>query len=249
MRPLRRAVCCIWPNKWDFVHANELYLLRLADGGLLPIAPAMRSGNTVQVVEDRLLIHTDLDAPRGRLCGAPLSAPTRWRTLIAEDAESPLSSASLHSFQYVVQIPTSRKLARGSKLEHPPHRSHVVLTRRCRAWPLVVGAESARAADRPAEDAFVQVCVSIPSAKRPVETALRYPPALLGTYRVMLQFRRPTTRHACYNSGRSVNNLPYNRCGESTQAGYAPPSTGSGAACNLTCHQARCRPPGRAFRP
>ncbi|HZB47708.1 MAG TPA: hypothetical protein VE547_01325, partial [Mycobacteriales bacterium] len=55
-------------SKWDFVHANVVSLLRLSDNALLPVAPAMRSVNQVQVIGDQLLIHTDLDAPRGRLC-------------------------------------------------------------------------------------------------------------------------------------------------------------------------------------
>ena len=53
---------------WDFVHANVVYLLRLADDALLPVAPSMRSLNQVQVIDDWLLIHTDRDAPRGRAC-------------------------------------------------------------------------------------------------------------------------------------------------------------------------------------
>jgi prolyl oligopeptidase len=71
-------------GKWDYVHANIIYLLRLADDTLLPVAPSMRSLNHVQVIGDSLLIHTDLDAPRGRVCVAPLTAATEWRTLIGE---------------------------------------------------------------------------------------------------------------------------------------------------------------------
>jgi prolyl oligopeptidase len=70
--------------KWDFVHANAVYLLRLDDDTFVPVAPDMRSVNQVQVVGDSVLVHTDLDAPRGRLCVAPLTAPTEWRTLIPE---------------------------------------------------------------------------------------------------------------------------------------------------------------------
>lgn len=71
-------------TKWDFVHANAVFLLRLADGALLPVAPALRAINHVQLIGDTLLIHTDLDAPRGRACVAPLAEPTAWRTLIPE---------------------------------------------------------------------------------------------------------------------------------------------------------------------
>lgn len=63
-------------TKWDFVHANEVYLLRLADRALLPVVTGMRSINTVQVISEQLLIQTDLDAPRGRACTAPVDAPT-----------------------------------------------------------------------------------------------------------------------------------------------------------------------------
>jgi prolyl oligopeptidase len=74
--------------KWDFVHANAVYLLRLDDETLVPIAAEMRSLNRVQVIGESLLVHTDLDAPRGRLCLAPLSAPTEWRTLIPEGEDT-----------------------------------------------------------------------------------------------------------------------------------------------------------------
>ena len=74
--------------KWDFVHANAVYLLRLADEELVPVAPDMRSVNYVQVVGDKLLVQTDLDAPRGRLCVASLTAPTEWRTLIPESSDT-----------------------------------------------------------------------------------------------------------------------------------------------------------------
>ena len=74
--------------KWDFVHANGVHLLRLDDDVLVPVAPDMRSVNYVQVIGDKLLVHTDFDAPRGRLCVAPLTAPTEWRTLIPESADT-----------------------------------------------------------------------------------------------------------------------------------------------------------------
>ena len=50
--------------------------------------PEMRSLNQVQVIGDALLIHTDLDAPRGRCCVASLAAPTEWRTLIPEGPDT-----------------------------------------------------------------------------------------------------------------------------------------------------------------
>jgi prolyl oligopeptidase len=75
-------------SMWDFVHANAVFLLRLADDVLVPVATGMRSLNQVQVIGDTLLIHTDLDAPRGRACVAPLTAPTEWRTLIPEDPDT-----------------------------------------------------------------------------------------------------------------------------------------------------------------
>ena len=73
---------------WDFVHANTVFLLRLADDTLIPVAPAMRAVNQVQVIGDALLIHTDRDAPRGRACIAPLAAPDAWETIIPEGADT-----------------------------------------------------------------------------------------------------------------------------------------------------------------
>jgi prolyl oligopeptidase len=87
---------------WDFVHANTVHLLRLTDRAVLPVAPVMRSLNRVQVLDEALLVHTDLDAPRGRLCEAPLSAPTRWRTLIAEGPDTLQSVTGVGGRLYAV---------------------------------------------------------------------------------------------------------------------------------------------------
>ncbi|MDC3980873.1 prolyl oligopeptidase family serine peptidase [Polyangium jinanense] len=88
--------------KWDYVHASVVYLLRLADDALLPVAPVMRSLNQVQVIGDSLLIHTDLDAPRGRACIASLAAPTEWRTLIAENEDTLQTVAGVSGRLYAV---------------------------------------------------------------------------------------------------------------------------------------------------
>jgi prolyl oligopeptidase len=88
--------------KWDFVHANVVYLLRLADDALVPVAPAMRSVNQVQVIGDKLLVHTDLYAPRGRLCVAPLTEPTEWRTLIPESSDTLQTVAGVGGRLYAV---------------------------------------------------------------------------------------------------------------------------------------------------
>ena len=89
-------------STWDFVHANTVHLLRLADRAVLPVAPAMRSLNRVQVLDEALLIHTDLDAPRGRLCLASLAAPTRWRTLIPEGPDTLQSVTGVGGRLYAV---------------------------------------------------------------------------------------------------------------------------------------------------
>lgn len=88
--------------KWDYVHANVVYLLRLADDALVPLAPVMRSLNQVQVIGDSLLVHTDLDAPRGRLCVASLTAPTAWRTLIPEGPDTLQTVAGVGGRLYAV---------------------------------------------------------------------------------------------------------------------------------------------------
>jgi len=88
--------------KWDFVHANVVYLLRLADDAFVPVAPTMRSLNQVQVIGDSLLVYTDLDAPRGRLCGASLTAPTEWRTLIPESSDTLQTVAGVGGRLYAV---------------------------------------------------------------------------------------------------------------------------------------------------
>src|SRR5918996_4148066 len=74
--------------RWRFVHANAVYLLRLSDDALVPVAPELRAVNRVQVIGDSLLIHTDLDAPRGRACIASLTEPMNWHTLIPENSDT-----------------------------------------------------------------------------------------------------------------------------------------------------------------
>ncbi|WP_141619401.1 prolyl oligopeptidase family protein [Myxococcus sp. AB036A] len=88
--------------KWDYVHANVITLLRLADDARIPVATAMTSLNQVQVIGESLLIHTDLDAPRGRLCTAPLTAPTQWRTLIPESEHTLQTVAGVGGRLYAV---------------------------------------------------------------------------------------------------------------------------------------------------
>lgn len=80
--------------KWDFIQANAVFLLRLADDTLVPVEPEVRALNQVQVLGDTLLIQTNRDAPRGRLCAAPLEAPADWRTIIPEHAQDTLQSVS-----------------------------------------------------------------------------------------------------------------------------------------------------------
>ncbi|MFG2298346.1 prolyl oligopeptidase family protein [Streptomyces sp. NPDC048603] len=89
-------------NQWDYVHANTVHLLRLADRELIPVARLMRSLNHVQVIGDSLLVHTDLDAPRGRLCTAPLAEPTAWRTLIPEGPDTLQTVAGVGGRLYAV---------------------------------------------------------------------------------------------------------------------------------------------------
>jgi len=64
-------------SKWDFVHANVVHLLRLADDALVPVAPAMRSVNYVQVIGDKLLVHTDRGRRRRNGGRSSPKAPTR----------------------------------------------------------------------------------------------------------------------------------------------------------------------------
>jgi prolyl oligopeptidase len=66
---------------------QRCYLLRLADDVSCRSLPPCAL-TCVQVIGDSLLVHTDLDAPRGRLCVASLTAPTEWRTLIPEGADT-----------------------------------------------------------------------------------------------------------------------------------------------------------------
>ncbi|MET1231366.1 MAG: prolyl oligopeptidase family serine peptidase [Candidatus Limnocylindrales bacterium] len=97
---------------WDFVHANVVVLLRLADDVLVPVAPEMRSLNHVQVIGDSLLIRTDLDAPRGRCCVASLAAPTEWQTLIPEGSDTLLTVTGIGGRLYAVSSHNASHLVR-----------------------------------------------------------------------------------------------------------------------------------------
>jgi prolyl oligopeptidase len=88
--------------KWDYVHSNAVFLLRLADDALIAVAPELRALNQVQVIGEELLVRTDLDAPRGRLCVATLADPTAWRTLIPETADTLQSVAGIGGRLYAV---------------------------------------------------------------------------------------------------------------------------------------------------
>lgn len=99
-------------SKWDYVHANIVYLLRLADDALIPVAPHMCSLNQVQVIGESLLIQTDLDAPRGRACIAPLAAPTEWQTLSAESADTLETIVGVGGRLYAVYIQAAAQRVR-----------------------------------------------------------------------------------------------------------------------------------------
>lgn len=88
--------------KWDFVHANVVHLLRLSDEAMIPVAPEMRAIHQVQLVDDVLLIVTDLDAPRGRLCRASLDEPAAWTTLIPEGQDTLQTVAGIGGRLYAV---------------------------------------------------------------------------------------------------------------------------------------------------
>lgn len=89
-------------SKWDFVHANESWLLRLADGELIAVAPDMTGLTTVQVIGTHLLIWTDRNAPRGRACIAPLDAPRDWQTIIPEGDDTLQAVAGVGGRIYAV---------------------------------------------------------------------------------------------------------------------------------------------------
>ena len=88
--------------EWDFVHANTVSLLRLADDELLPVTTTMQAVNQVQVVDDELLIVTDHEAPRGRLCRASVMSPTVWHTVIAESNDTLQTVSGIGGHLYAV---------------------------------------------------------------------------------------------------------------------------------------------------
>jgi prolyl oligopeptidase len=72
---------------------NELWLAGLGSGPLT-FAPVLRGEDARAygvVRDDQIILWTDRDAPRGRICVAPVSDPGSWQTLIPEDPEAVLS--------------------------------------------------------------------------------------------------------------------------------------------------------------
>ena len=56
----------------------------------------------VQVIGDKVLVHTDSDAPRGRLCVASLTASTEWQTLIPQSEDTLQTVAGVAGRLYAV---------------------------------------------------------------------------------------------------------------------------------------------------
>jgi prolyl oligopeptidase len=71
---------------------NDLWLadLAAADLAFTPIQTDVDARAHASVHDDTLILWTDRDAPRGRLCTAPVDDPTAWRTLVPEDPEAVL---------------------------------------------------------------------------------------------------------------------------------------------------------------
>jgi prolyl oligopeptidase len=72
---------------------NELWLAEVGRGPLT-FVPVLRGEDARAygvVRDDQIILWTDRDAPRGRICVAPVSDPGSWRTLVAEDPEAVLS--------------------------------------------------------------------------------------------------------------------------------------------------------------
>jgi prolyl oligopeptidase len=72
--------------------SNDLWLADLAaeDPFFVPVQRGVDARSYARVHAGTLLIHTDRDAPRGRICTAPPDDPTAWTTLIPEDPEAVL---------------------------------------------------------------------------------------------------------------------------------------------------------------
>ena len=71
---------------------NDLWLADLAatDLAFTPIQTDVDARAYGNVHDGTLILWTDRDAPRGRLCTAPVGDPTAWQTLVPEDPEAVL---------------------------------------------------------------------------------------------------------------------------------------------------------------
>ena len=103
----------VWTSRdgrWLVVSASagtaprtDVWLADLADGlpaapDLRPVAVGLDAQHSVWVGRDgRLYVHTDLDAPRGRLCVADPASPgvEHWRGLVPEDDDSVLADVAV----------------------------------------------------------------------------------------------------------------------------------------------------------
>jgi prolyl oligopeptidase len=88
-----------WPQvdvsrdgRWVLVQASlgwsqiDVHLLDRQSGEWTTVIEGTEAISAFEIVDDRLVGTTTLDAPRGRVVAAPLTAPTpdRWQTLVAE---------------------------------------------------------------------------------------------------------------------------------------------------------------------
>ncbi len=76
---------------------TEIYVQNLADAGpIVPVVTGIEARFLGEIAGDRLILLTNLDAPRGRLLSVDLADPSRelWREIVAEDPEAILESHS-----------------------------------------------------------------------------------------------------------------------------------------------------------
>ena len=83
---------------------NEVYIARVGDEGPpRPIVTGFDAQYGIDVIEGRLFIVTDLDAPRKRVFTAPVEAPERenWKEFIPESSDNLLSLSGIAGKIYV----------------------------------------------------------------------------------------------------------------------------------------------------
>jgi len=95
-------------------YKNEVYLKKMNDTVLIPIVTGMDAQYDINVFEDKLIIYTDDDAPKGKVYTAEIDNPEKenWRLLIPETGDKLSYITGIAGHLYAVYIHNAYNLVK-----------------------------------------------------------------------------------------------------------------------------------------